>query len=379
MNQTVFRLSCLLTSALALSPAARGENAQRSPAERVIRTIITQACLDCHDDKTAEGGLNLARLPLTIRNRTTRRQWIDVHDRIAAGEMPPDAGSLPDEKRSKILHHLAAAIHTADYAEVAREGRGPMRRLTQLEYEQNLRSLLQLPFLDIRDVLPADRERHHSNRVADVLDVSRVQLAATLTAADQALREAVASGVQPRKAVQYKFPATRMFQEAQTFGGREAMFYAKNAQLVTLSGADLTRIRTQGKHDPQVELAIFRSASWPYYGYPEGFQARQPGAYRIRFSARAVRQVRDFRLLPAQGPIPMTFRARRRSGPDVSGDVRATGGLLDILPETGIYETTIRLKKEETFEYSLLGLPVPRAINPDDGPLYYDFPPMPQG
>jgi len=75
----------------------------------------------------------------------------------------------------------------------------------------------------------------------------------------------------------------------------------------------------------------------------------------------------------------MTFRARRRSGPDVSGDVRATGGLIDIRPEVRTHETTIRLKKGETFEYSLLGLPVPRAINPDDGPLYYDFPPMPPG
>ena len=75
----------------------------------------------------------------------------------------------------------------------------------------------------------------------------------------------------------------------------------------------------------------------------------------------------------------MTFRTRKRSGPDVSGDVRATGGVIDISPEVAEYETTIRLKSNETFEYSLLGLPVPRAINPDDGPLYYDFPPMPEG
>ena len=50
---------------------------------------------------------------------------------------------------------------------------------------------------------------------------------------------------------------------------------------------------------------------------------------------------------------------------------------MDIQPVVAIYKTTIRLKLNETFEYSLLGLPVPRAINPDNGPLYYDFPPMP--
>ncbi|MCA9089435.1 MAG: DUF1592 domain-containing protein, partial [Planctomycetaceae bacterium] len=132
-----------------------------------------------------------------------------------------------------------------------------------------------------------------------------------------------------------------------------------------------------GTHDPEMELAIFRSASWPYYGYPDTFIAREPGDYHIRFSARAVLQQPGYRLEPAREPIPMTFRARKRSDADVSGDVRATGGVMDIEPEAGTYETTIRLKRNETFEYSLLGLPVPRAINPENGPLYYKFPPMP--
>ena len=36
---------------------------------------------------------------------------------------------------------------------------------------------------------------------------------------------------------------------------------------------------------------------------------------------------------------------------------------MDIPPETSIFETTIRLRAGETFEYSLLGLPVPLARN----------------
>lgn len=75
----------------------------------------------------------------------------------------------------------------------------------------------------------------------------------------------------------------------------------------------------------------------------------------------------------------MNFRARKRSGPDVSGDVRVTGDTFDIQPTKSIFETTVRLKKDETIEYCLLGLPVPRPINPPNAPLYYDFPPMPKG
>ncbi|MDF1745888.1 MAG: DUF1588 domain-containing protein [Gimesia sp.] len=354
------------------------EQEEPQPA-KVIADFLKQTCVECHNQETSEGGLNLTRVVWKPDRKDVRRQWIQIHDRIAAGEMPPDKADLPQEKRELLLNVLSTAIHDSDFAEVSKQGRGPMRRLTRREYEQNLRDLLALPHLDIRDMLPADREKQHCNKVADFLDISRIQMDAYLNSADVALREAVATGMQPRKAQYSRLPATRMFQSANTYGGREAMFYAKHSQMVPLSGADLARMRKENKHDPEIELAIFRSASWPYYAYPDVFKAIEPGAYKIRFSARAVRQMGDFGLRPAWNSIPMNFRARKRSGPDVSGDVRATGDTLDIQPEVAVYETTLRLKKNETFEYSLLGLPVPRAINPVNAPLYYDFPPMPDG
>jgi hypothetical protein len=75
----------------------------------------------------------------------------------------------------------------------------------------------------------------------------------------------------------------------------------------------------------------------------------------------------------------MTFRARAPSGPDVTGDVRATGGILDVQPEIGILETVITLRPGETFEYSLLGLPMPLARNVNNGPPTYRYPPLPAG
>ena len=131
--------------------------------------------------------------------------------------------------------------------------------------------------------------------------------------------------------------------------------------------------------DPALELALFRSAHWPYFGYPRGFAARLSGEYRVRFSARAVLQTEGFQLQRATEPVPMTFRARKPSGPDVSGDVRATGGIMDIQPKPAVYETTVRLLATETFEYSLLGLPVPLARNVNGGPPTYRYPLFPEG
>ncbi len=344
-----------------------------------IAPVLEESCLDCHQGEGAEGQLDLGRLKWKPNDRANRDRWVLIHDRVSRGQMPPeDAAPLPLGQRAEFVKVVATELHDADRADVIAHGRGPVRRLTRDEYEQNLRDLLQLPHLDIRDRLPADREKDRCNKVAEVLDISRIQMEAYLDAADAALRAAVAPDVKPRLAEHHSLPATRMFLRATVHAGRESVMYAKDSQMVPLSNKALEQLREEDSHDPEMELAIFRSASWPYHGYPDTFLAEQAGAYRIRFSARAVRQVRDFRLRPAWQSVPMTFRARKRSAADVSGDVRATGGIIDVQPQVAEYETMIRLKENETFEYSLLGLPVPRPLN-DDGPLYYDFPPMPEG
>ena len=153
------------------------------------------------------------------------------------------------------------------------------------------------------------------------------------------------------------------------------MFFARDNRMVAIGANELAAMTPEQRRDPTLEMALFRSATWPYYGYPRGFRARESGAYQVRFRGRAVRQVRDFRLVPAYAPIAMNFRARQPSGADVSGDVRETGGWMDLQPEARDFETTIQLKAGETFEYSPLGLPVPFIRT--DGGFYYDYPPMP--
>ena len=123
------------------------------------------------------------------------------------------------------MRNLAASVHDADMKDVEQSGRGPMRRLTRDEYQQNLRDVLALPKLDIRDMLPEDREAWHFNKTAEVLDISRVRLAAYLDAAEAALQQAIAIGVEPPAMTKYRAVGRQLFAETSTFGNREAMFF----------------------------------------------------------------------------------------------------------------------------------------------------------
>lgn len=369
MSKPVYSLinrACLMLLLCAPEPAS-------AEIPEPLGKLIRQTCLDCHDGDSAEGGLDLASLAFTLGDRGLRDRWILIHDRIHAGEMPPDPTALSDPNRQTLLKALNDAIVKSDRADVITNGRGPLRRLTREEYEQNLRDVLKLPLLDIRDMLPEDRVAHRFNKTATALDMSRVQLAAYLDAAEAALQQAMADGPKPPQVTKYRAVGTRLFSATSTFGERQAMFFARDNKAV--GAKELETL----KDDTTLELALFRSAHWPYYGYPRGFVAKLPGEYRVRFSARAVLQTEGYQLQPATEPVPMTFRARKPSGPDVSGDVRATGGIMDTQAKPAVYETTIRLLPTETFEYSLLGLPVPLARNVDGGPPTYRYPPFPEG
>ena len=337
-----------------------------------------QHCVDCHEGAKAKGGFDLTQLSRDLKGQAVRERWVRVYDQIERGEMPPKKRDpIPDGDRARILGDLGGLLREVERREVKESGRGPLRRLNRDEYQNSLRAVLKLPGLDIRDMLPEDREGHLFNKSSESLDMSREQLTAYLEAAEAALRTALVTENKPPTVVKYRAVGTDLFPAYSTFGNREAMFFARDGVAMHLTPKMSKEDAQKYAADEGLELALFRSAHWPYFGYPKRFQARVSGDYRVRFSARAVRQMPGFTLVKSDRPQPMTFRARKPSGSDVSGDVRATGGILDIQPEGGVYEATLQLRAGETFEYSLLGLPVPLAFNVDGGPPIYRYPPFP--
>src|SRR5215471_3003148 len=87
---------------------------------------------------------------------------------------------------------LSSTLLSEDRKRVASEGRAIQRRLNRYEYEETLRDLLSLPYLEVKSFLPEDSEAFGFNKVGQALDVSHVQMARYLTAAEFALRQALA-------------------------------------------------------------------------------------------------------------------------------------------------------------------------------------------
>lgn len=354
------------------APADAGRSEDPRPSAQLAQ-LLRQSCAQCHDKGARSGGLDLDALSFGLSDRSIRDQWIRIYDRVEKGEMPPKSVAFPTAQRAQLLKLLGTELHAADRAEIIASGRGPMRRLNRDEYEQNMRDLLQLPNLDIRDMLPADREAYHFNKVSETLDMSRVQLMAYLDAAEEALQQAMAS--QPPAAMKYRAVGKQLSFVRSIVGEKQSMFFARNS-----IGIDSNEKGDEA--DPTVEMAMFRSPGWPYAIFPKKLVTATAGSYRVRFSARAVLQTEGFRLEPAKLPVPMTFRSRRPTNHDIAEDVKSVGGIIDIQPNAqpgaGVYETIVQLGAGQTIEYGLLGLPVPQ---PDAQGITgsYRYPPFPEG
>ncbi|WP_395737595.1 DUF1592 domain-containing protein [Prosthecobacter sp.] len=344
---------------------------------------IAQSCTECHDKDNTKGGLDLTALPFDLQDPATRDRWIRIYDRVEKGEMPPKPEDLPQSERADIVQSLSKSILTADHADILAHGRGPLRRLNRDEYEQNLRDILQLPDLDIRDILPEDREGQRFNKTTQMLDMSRVQLVAYLDAAEAALHAAMTTEPAPPEVIKYRAVGTDLFPGTGTFGNREAMFFAQDNKAMEFrrkndKGKDESTEHDFAKDDT-IEMALFRAASWPYIGTLKHFTAKRAGSYKVRFSARAVLQQPGFVITQAVKPLPMTFRTRKPAGADIINEVHDSGGIIDIQPEKRVYETTVRLREGEAIEYSVLGIPMPLAMNPNGSGPTYRYPPFPEG
>ena len=352
-----------------------GLDADELPA--AVAAGLKQHCVDCHNGASGEGDLDLTSVAFDLEDRAVKDRWILIHDRIDKGEMPPEPEDLPDSERMSMVRALRGAIAAADRAEIAANGRGPMRRLNRIEFEQNLRDLLKLPHLDMRDRLPRDRESHHCDKVGTALDMSRVQLTAYLNAAEIALRSAIAASSEPPPMEKRRVVGKQLTAKWFIAGGRESMFFTRDSK-----GIDLKLTAPPkglgNEPDPTVELALFRSPGWPYAVWPDKVIAPTSGQYRVRFSARSVVQLEDFFLKAGTRSVPMTFRARKPTDHDIAEDVRPTGGIIDIQPAGGVYEATVYLQEGQTIEYGLLGLPSPQ-IDAQGKTGYYRYPPLPEG
>jgi hypothetical protein len=158
------------------------------------RAFLEKHCFECHDAETKKGGLDLT----TLRYDAAKpEKWVQVHDAVAAGEMPPaKRKSQPTSaERAAFVAELGGRL-TIDIA-AAHPHRIGLRRLTRQEFENSLKDLLALPRLDITALLPADGRVSGYDKIGSGLDLSSGHLAAYQEAVEKALDVAIATQSAP--------------------------------------------------------------------------------------------------------------------------------------------------------------------------------------
>lgn len=166
-------------------------NAALCAADR--ETFLEKYCYDCHGPETQEAGLNLRSLSRDLDQADAFRLWVKVHDRIASGEMPPKAAEQPPaEDQTATASSLSAALVAAENSAEDRN-RSALRRLTRAEYENTVRDLFKMPGIALSGILPADGSAYGYDKNADALEISHVNVAKYIEAADHVLNYAIAT------------------------------------------------------------------------------------------------------------------------------------------------------------------------------------------
>ncbi len=169
--------------------------------------FIQKNCAGCHSGSAPAARLDLTKLSYEPADPDNFATWVKVHDRVSAGEMPPaPIPRPPAESVTQFVNDLNSALTGHERSITAERGRAGLRRLNAYEYENAVRDLLDVPWVQIKSKLPQDGEAWRYNKVGTALDVSHVQLARYMSSADYALREAMAA-----KLVQQPAATTRIY------------------------------------------------------------------------------------------------------------------------------------------------------------------------
>ncbi len=363
---------------------------------------LADHCWSCHSGPAAEAGLDLESLAFDLNDRQTFDRWLLIHDRVAAGEMPPPddgvfapvaavgwseqaavrqlAGEpVTDREASeadiRALVDLAAALIANESARVRQAGgRAAVRRLNRYEYENLLRGVLSAPWLQVSDQLPEDGVAHLFNKVSTHLDTSHVQVMRWLAAADNALRQAVDAAAHP--------PQTRRMYARTEPTIRNYLSYRFGQMAATRSVVPLLDLQpeleiirskqplTVGKKDPATRERESMGAFSGTYSATTKYDFMSStvptaGDYRVRFKTFAFRagpnganggtdhgltggkrawwQPDRTVILPGERSEPVTLYALARSG-----DNRWLT-TFDSHPKPSVFETVVTLRGGEGF------------------------------
>lgn len=164
--------------------------ANTSSFEAEVAQLLETSCIHCHDSDTTSG-LNLEALSQDLSDQDNFRQWEKVFDRVNNGDMPPESEVRPDPAQQRIaLEALKLSLRAQSLATQQSIGRVPARRLTKRELDYTLRDLLLIES-DVTSEIPDEVESGSFDTVGATQRISAVHMKSYLSAADQALQQAI--------------------------------------------------------------------------------------------------------------------------------------------------------------------------------------------
>ncbi|HLH56168.1 MAG TPA: DUF1592 domain-containing protein [Verrucomicrobiae bacterium] len=361
------RLQWLSVAGLVLSLCAstRSFAAEVAAQPKPLRGFLEKHCYECHDSDSAKGGLDLASLKFDLDNTQDFNRWVRVQDRVANGEMPPKKKPRPTARDlGAFTNSLGRCLLNADQRRVATEGRATERRLNRYEYEDTLRDLLSLPYLEVKSFLPEDSEAFGFNKVGQALDVSHVQMGRYLAAGEYALRQALASQAERPLTTTNRFYT---WDQGEFFGAIK-LEGPENRRTFPLVGLELQRDlmamahpKRPGPPEPgrrdQESMAVVVSTYEPTEIRFGRFRAPMTARYRLRFCAYSIWMGPKYDLVSeGRQPEPVTIYA------DTPPRLLRKLGSFDVNPEPTVRELEVWLMAGET-------------IRPDAARLFRSRPP----
>ena len=170
---------------------AQSLSAGEVPGE--VQAFFEKHCFECHDQQSKKGGMDLTSQALDLVDTTTFLRWVRLHDRVQSSEMPPKDSPRPGAEEIKpVLEWLSQTLRAEELQWREKNGRSVVRRMNRTEFENTLRDLLDVPWIEVQESLPDDGRADGYTKTAAALDVSPVLLAKYAEAIDKALDAAVA-------------------------------------------------------------------------------------------------------------------------------------------------------------------------------------------
>lgn len=272
-----------------------------------LDAYLKSRCIECHDADMHKGSLDLMALKKTYTDADIFARWVKVHDRIESGEMPPNKKARPPEADTKaVTAFLNDTLAKADRDRLSADVHTGLRRLTRAEYESTIRDTFDLPGIALQAGLPADGTAHGFDTNSDALDISHVNVAKYLEAADIALDMAIATHPKPppitltRLSLAGNYETDLMLMQGDCVLLRDKKWDPQVPPAGAYAHSNMGAHEQLGLFDRMSSVGVFRHEDESWNAYFRRFSALYPGRYRVRFSNWSLQWDKG-QILPSRG------------------------------------------------------------------------------